>query len=161
VDNVLLYSWNDGGGSNLASGAEVYVGNGLSGINFDIDEVLIEKAQITDFSNAWNARVNHPPVAANDSDSTNENQQLVVSAPGLLANDTDPDNDPITAVKVTDPSHGTVTVNSNGSFTYTPTTGWYGTDSFTYKANDGQADSNVATVTITVNQAVGSGIDWT
>ncbi|MGD0795108.1 MAG: cadherin-like domain-containing protein, partial [Dehalococcoidales bacterium] len=94
--------------------------------------------------------VNYPPVAVNDAYTTNENIALTVAAPGVLANDTDPDGDNITAVKVTDPAHGTLTLNSNGSFTYTPAAYYNGTDSFTYKANDGQANSNTATVTITI-----------
>ena len=57
----------------------------------------------------------------------------------------------MSAVKVSDPSHGTLTLNSDGSFTYTPTAGYHGPDSFTYKANDGFQDSNTATVTITVD----------
>ncbi|MDQ3820672.1 MAG: cadherin-like domain-containing protein, partial [Acidobacteriota bacterium] len=50
-----------------------------------------------------------------------------------------------------DPANGTLTLNQNGSFTYTPNRNFSGTDSFTYRASDGQLDSNVATVTITVN----------
>ena len=45
------------------------------------------------------------------------------------------------------PAHGTLTLNADGSFTYTPAANYNGTDSFTYKANDGSADSNAATVT--------------
>ena len=48
---------------------------------------------------------------------------------------------------VTGPAHGTLTLNADGSFTYTPAANYNGTDSFTYKANDGTLDSNVATVT--------------
>jgi VCBS repeat-containing protein len=95
---------------------------------------------------------NHAPVANDDSYSTDEDTVLTVpAATGVLANDTDLDGDALTAIKLANPSHGTVTLNSNGSFTYTPETGYYGDDTFTYKANDGQAESNVATVTITVN----------
>src|SRR5262249_10921186 len=65
-------------------------------------------------------------------------------------NDSDPDGDPLTAVLVTGPSHGTLTLNANGSFTYVPAANYNGGGSFTYKANDGQAGSNVATVTITL-----------
>jgi VCBS repeat-containing protein len=54
-------------------------------------------------------------------------------------------------VLVTGPSHGTLTLNSNGSFTYTPALNYNGSDSFTYRANDGSANSNNATVNITVN----------
>src|SRR5262249_4877590 len=58
--------------------------------------------------------------------------------------------DRLSAALVSGPAHGTLTLQSNGAFRYTPAPGFYGTDSFTYKANDGQADSNVATVTLTV-----------
>src|SRR5262249_4805858 len=58
--------------------------------------------------------------------------------------------DTLTAVLVSGPAHGTVTLNANGAFTYTPKSGYTGADSFTYKANDGQLDSNVATVALTV-----------
>ena len=82
---------------------------------------------------------------------TNEGTPLTASdANGVLANDLDPNSDPLTAVKVSSPANGTLTLNANGSFTYSPNAGFSGTDSFTYKANDGQADSNTATVTITV-----------
>ncbi|MBC7128925.1 MAG: tandem-95 repeat protein, partial [Thermoplasmatales archaeon] len=95
--------------------------------------------------------INSPPVANNDYYSTNEDTQLVVNAPGVLGNDSDIDGDTLTAILVSSPSHGSLTFNSNGSFTYTPDANYHGTDSFTYKANDGQADSNIATVYITIN----------
>ncbi len=94
--------------------------------------------------------VNDTPVAVNDSYTTNEDTALNRAAPGVLSNDTDADGDNLTAVKVSDPAHGTLTLNSNGSFTYTPAANYNGTDSFTYRANDGQANSNTATVTITI-----------
>jgi VCBS repeat-containing protein len=102
--------------------------------------------------------VNDAPVAVADSYTTAEDVALVVAAPGLLANDTDGDSATLTAAKVSDPAHGTVTLASNGGFTYTPTTDFTGTDSFTYKANDGTADSNVATATITVGAAAGTAL---
>jgi VCBS repeat-containing protein len=95
--------------------------------------------------------INTPPVANNDSYSTPANTPLTVAVPGLLTNDTDLDNDPLTAVFVTNPTNGTLTLNPNGSFTYTPAAGYSGLDSFTYQANDGTANSNTATVTIGVN----------
>ena len=82
--------------------------------------------------------------------STNEDTPLTVAAPGVLGNDTDVDGPTLTAVLVTGPAHGTLTLNADGSFTYTPAANYNGPDSFTYKANDGIADRNVATVTITV-----------
>jgi VCBS repeat-containing protein len=94
--------------------------------------------------------VNDAPVAGNDSYTTGQNTALTVSAPGVLGNDTDVDGDTLTAGTVVQPAHGTVAVNANGSFTYTPASGFTGGDSFTYRASDGQALSNVATVSITV-----------
>lgn len=105
---------------------------------------------------------NQAPVAVNDSYSTNQNTPLTVVAPGVLANDTDPEGGTLTAQKVSNPLHGTVTLNSNGSFTYTPTTGYSGGDSFTYRASDGSLTSNTATVSFTVipvNQAPVAGND--
>ena len=82
-----------------------------------------------------------------------EDTPLTVAAPGVLGNDTDVDGNPLTAAVVTVPTHGTLTLNADGSFTYTPALNYNGSDSFTYKANDGTADSNTATVTITVGAA--------
>jgi VCBS repeat-containing protein len=97
--------------------------------------------------------VNDPPVAADDAAySTDENAELNQAAPGVLGNDTDIDGNPLTAVLVSNVSHGTLVLNANGSFTYTPAAGFTGSDSFTCKANDGTTDSNVVTVTITVNE---------
>jgi VCBS repeat-containing protein len=95
--------------------------------------------------------VNDDPEAANDANSTDEDTTLNVAAPGVLGNDSDVEDDPLTAVKVTEPAHGTLTLDADGSYTYTPNTNFNGTDSFKYKANDGTTDSNEATVTITVN----------
>ena len=55
----------------------------------------------------------------------------------MLANDTDVDGNPLTAALVADPAHGTLTLNADGSFTYTPTANYNGPDTFTYRATDG------------------------
>jgi VCBS repeat-containing protein len=94
--------------------------------------------------------VNDLPVASDDAYATDEDLALNITAIGVLANDADIDGDPLSAVLVSGPANGTLTLNGDGSFTYTPDANFNGTDSFTYKANDGTADSNVATVTITV-----------
>src|SRR5215207_3193852 len=94
--------------------------------------------------------VNDVPVAAGDAFSTAEDTVLTVPAPGVLDNDSDPDGNPLTAVLVTGPSDGSLTLNANGSFSYTPAADFAGSDSFTYRASDGTLTSNVATVTITV-----------
>ena len=96
------------------------------------------------------AGANNAPVAVDDAYSTPQDTTLNVSATGVLGNDTDADADPLTAVLDTDVSHGSLTLNSDGSFDYTPTGGYNGPDSFTYHANDGTDDSNVATVTVAV-----------
>ena len=87
-------------------------------------------------------------MANNDPYSTNEDATLTVASPGVLGNDTSGSG--LTAVLVSGPAHGTLTLNSNGSFTYSPAANYNGSDSFTYKANDGALDSNVATVSLTV-----------
>jgi hypothetical protein len=98
--------------------------------------------------------VNSAPVAVDDAYDAVQNTDLVVPAPGVLVNDTDADGDPLTAVLVTGPANGTLTLGADGLFTYTPTFNFVGVDSFTYVANDGALDSNTATVTITVNDVV-------
>lgn len=95
--------------------------------------------------------VNDSPVSVNDSYSMDRDTTLTVAAPGVITNDTDPEGDPLTVVVVDNPTHGSVTLNVDGSFDYTPISSYFGSDSFTYKANDGHSDSNTATVNITVN----------
>src|SRR5439155_529527 len=94
--------------------------------------------------------VNDAPVAVNSSHNTNEDSALTVGAPGVLAGASDVDGDALSAILVSGPSHGTLTLNPNGGFSYAPASNFHGSDSFTFKANDGSADSNVATVTINV-----------
>jgi VCBS repeat-containing protein len=97
--------------------------------------------------------LNRPPTAVGDSYETGQGTPLSVAAPGVLGNDSDPDGDPLSAVKVSDPQHGSLSLNANGSFSYTPAAGYVGPDTFSYKASDGSADSGTATVTITVKDA--------
>ncbi len=95
--------------------------------------------------------VNDLPVAVGDVYSTNEDVPLIIAGPGVLTNDSDVDGDALTAVLVTGPSHGTLTLNPNGSFTYTPDANYNGGDSFSYRPNDGTANGPPTTVTLTVN----------
>ncbi|MCA1683922.1 MAG: tandem-95 repeat protein [Actinobacteria bacterium] len=91
-------------------------------------------------------------VAVADNYTTTEDTPLTVDAPGLLANDTDPDSDPgnFRVDSVSDPAHGTVAlVGVSGSFTYTPDADFTGTDTFTYVLGDGQGGSDTGLVTIT------------
>ena len=93
---------------------------------------------------------NDAPVSVGDAYSTDEDTALVIPAAGVLVNDTDDDGDALDAVLVSDVSNGALTLNADGSFTYTPNADFNGSDSFTYKANDGTADGNTVTVDITV-----------
>jgi VCBS repeat-containing protein len=88
------------------------------------------------------------PVAVADSYLATTNRTLSIPAPGVLRNDTEHDGDAMSAIKVSDPAHGTVTLNADGSFTYTPDTGFSGPDSFEYKVSDGALESPVATVSL-------------
>jgi len=102
-------------------------------------------------SGTSSAAANLPPVGVADAFSTTQNTALTKNAAdGVLKNDSDPEAHTLTASKVSDPAHGTLTLNSDGSFTYTPTTGFTGTDTFTYKASDGTNQSAATTVTMTV-----------
>jgi VCBS repeat-containing protein len=95
---------------------------------------------------------NEAPIANDDAYSTGEDGVLTMAPPGVLGNDTDTDGDPLTAVLDIDPSNGTLMLNADGSFDYTPDADFNGSDSFAYFANDGTVNSVIsATVSITVN----------
>jgi hypothetical protein len=97
--------------------------------------------------------INDAPVAADDGYSIPENTGIGVGqGSGVFSNDKDVDGDTLSAILVSGPSHASSFVlNKDGSFSYRPVTNFSGTDTFTYKANDGALDSNTATVTMTIN----------
>ncbi|MEM7532954.1 MAG: tandem-95 repeat protein [Chloroflexota bacterium] len=95
--------------------------------------------------------MNDAPVAVDDGYSTNEDETLTVVATGVLSNDTDADNNTLTAISLTTTISGALTFNSDGSFEYIPNAGISGVDSFTYYASDTLSDSLAATVYITIN----------
>jgi Ca2+-binding RTX toxin-like protein len=99
----------------------------------------------------WTINTNVLPVAVADNYSIDQDTVLTVPAPGVLGNDSDTDGNSLTAVLDTPPTNGTLNLNADGSFDYTPDAGYIGSDSFSYHANDGTVDSNVVTVEITVN----------
>lgn len=99
--------------------------------------------------------VNTPPVGVADAYSVIEDPEapgFSVAAPGVLGNDTDADMDSLTAVLVSSPANGLLSLNPDGSFQYTPATDFNGTDSFTYQAYDGHDLSETTTVTIRVTE---------
>jgi hypothetical protein len=124
--------------------------NGADGFSYQASDGITDSnlATVTITVNP----VNDPPVAMDDAYATDEDMPLTVPAPGVLENDEDVDGDALTAILVTDPASGTLTLNNDGSFTFEPDPGFYGDDTFSYQASDGTADSNVATVTISVYQ---------
>ena len=104
--------------------------------------------------------VNDAPVAAYDSATTAYNTPIAVNA---LANDTDADNDGLSVGAITvAPSNGSAAVNPDNTITYTPNTGFSGTDRFYYTATDGTLSSNVARVVVSVkaNQLPVAVIDY-
>lgn len=95
---------------------------------------------------------NGPPVGVDDAFEVVENTGLNVAAPGVLANDFDPDGDPIEVTGVIQPAHGLVQSSAAGSFAYTPDPEFIGLDSFLYEVSDDQGNSTglVVEVVITV-----------
>ena len=95
------------------------------------------------------------PAAIADAFDVQAGQSLSVSAPGVLANDFNPDNEPITAIVTSPPAHGMLTLAGDGSFTYTPSPGYSGADNFTYRATDGDnpPGAPTATVNLTIHSA--------
>jgi VCBS repeat-containing protein len=124
----------------------IAVGEELTGNMALATAIRASSTQVPDVSNT-------APVANGDAFSVTKNSVLTVAlANGVLKNDTDANGDSLTAAVVSQPTHGTLTLNANGSFTYTPTAEFIGPDTFTYRASDGTASSNAATVTITVSE---------
>ncbi len=129
--------------------------NTLSEGNHSFEVRAIDHADNVDATPAsfsWTINTNVPPQAMADSYSTDQDTVLTVPAPGVLDNDSDADGNPLTAVLDTPPTNGTLNLNADGSFDYTPNAGYVGSDSFSYHVNDGTVDSNIVTVDITVNE---------
>ena len=96
------------------------------------------------------AAVNSAPIASPDVYRIAEDTLLVITAPGLLGNDTDAEQDILTAEVMTLPANGSLALNADGSFEYLPRANYYGSDSFTYLARDATSASGATMVTITV-----------
>jgi len=95
-------------------------------------------------------KVERPPVAVADTYETKKNVSLEVSAPGVLGNDSDPEDRPLTAILVAGPTKGTLDLRDDGFFAYKPEPDFVRDDGFTYKANNGVQDSNAGIVSIAV-----------
>ena len=161
---IAGYSWNFEGGSPASSGVEdpgsvSYPSAGVYTTTFtatDDGGASCDPASVQVTVNA--AGGNNAPVAADDGYSTAQDTPLSVNAPGVLGNDSDADGDPLTAVLDVNAANGLVLLDADGSFSYTPNADFVGTDSFTYHANDGSVDSNLATVSIDVTAVVNCGV---
>ncbi len=132
------------------SGALVYVPNpGFGGV--DTFTYTASDGHATSNPAVVSITVDQLPGGKPDFYSTDENNALsVAAAQGVLANDTDADSPNLTARLVTSAQHGVLSLNADGSFAYVPARNYFGSDVFTYVANDGIADSSPATVTLTV-----------
>jgi hypothetical protein len=143
--------------------ASVTVPAGSSSATFEITTSAVNSSTSVSISAAYSGATksavititsipnNSLPIAVDDTYSTTKNTETNIVAPGVLSNDTGPENESLRAVIVSGPSHGILILNNNGSFSYTPTPNYIGRDSFAYMATDGIDRSNVATVTITVS----------
>ncbi|MBI4565817.1 MAG: tandem-95 repeat protein [Planctomycetes bacterium] len=140
VDLTFVPSLDYVGPASLEIHTEDLGNSGQSGALSDTDTISITVAPQNDL-----------PVAADDAYATDEDAPLAVSAPGVLSNDVDPDAEILTPSVVSGPLHGTVTLNADGSFTYTPEPDFNGMDQFDYEVSDGEFMSNTATVAITVH----------
>jgi Ca2+-binding RTX toxin-like protein len=111
------------------------------------DTLILMGVQANSIGNAdiYTGKINTAPVATAASFSLSENTQKTGT---LTASDID--LDPLSYLKVSDPAHGAISLSANGSFTYTPTTNYVGSDTFSFKVNDGNVDSANAVVTFNV-----------
>ena len=122
--------------------------NGADSFTYRVNDGTVDSSAAT--VSLTVTAVNDLPVAVDDAYQTNKNVALTVAAPGVLANDSDADGPTPTAGNASDPANGAVTLNADGSFTYTPDTGFTGADTFTYDVTDGAA-TDTGLVTIAVN----------
>jgi len=129
-----------------SSAASVFPTGGLeAATNYWVDVVFNPASQTS----------NQPPVANNDSGFTaTKNTPLTIPASALLANDTDPNGDPLSITSVSSPTNGTATYNATTqNVTFTPTTGYTGAAGFTYAITDGRGGAASANAALTVNTA--------
>src|SRR5205814_1951161 len=133
----LLGRWglNEGSGASVGDSSSHAVTGTIVGTNF----AWVAGAPFTGANTA--------PTAVDDTATTAEDTPVSIA---VLANDSDADGDAMSAVQVSGPSHGTLVLNADGGFSYTPAHDYSGPDSFTYRASDGTLQSAVATVSITI-----------
>src|SRR5262249_16806482 len=145
--NAQRFPFQDPGKPGLDVSGNGRGSNTLTG-QFTVYDVGFNGTALTRFAAAFEQHSEGNPPALLDSILFNS---AFGAGGGVLANDADVEGDLLLgATLVSGPAHGSLTFNRDGTFSYTPNPNFNGTDTFTYKTNDGRADSNVATVTITV-----------
>lgn len=126
------------------------VGFSYSATDSDRPQVMVAVASENDSAKRNVSIGNAPPSANDDSYSVQKGSSFTRSEPGVLVNDTDANGDNLSVVgTVTDPSNGSLSINSNGSFEYAPNPGFVGEDGFAYEVTDGN-ETDTANVTLNV-----------
>jgi autotransporter-associated beta strand protein len=154
----------------LPADAALVAGAGAFSVTLETDgSTTVTATDVTDGSKTAStssaiAVIDTAPILTADSYSVLQDNTLHVSAPGVLANDVDPEGQAIVVADprpVSAPAHGTLTLNADGSFIYTPVPGYSGPDAFTYQATDGYLTSTAVTVGIdVVSTAFAPSSDW-
>jgi hypothetical protein len=149
---TISYQWRLNGQSIAGATQSAYtLGSAQTNGTYSVD--VINASGTVPSSNAL-LTVLLAPQASGDSYTNLENHSLSVAAPGVLANDIEPNGLGLTATLKTSASHGSLVFNPNGSFVYTPNGNFYGSDSFTYAATDGLFSSSTATVKFNVQRII-------
>ena len=160
--NALTYSLADGSSGSVPEGADIDPSSGdfswtpteAQGPDTFTFDVCVSDGLASDCEtiSVTVSEVATSPTAVADAYDVILNSTLLVSAPGVLANDSDTDipANTLTAILDTGTMHGLLVLNPDGSFTYTPEAMWSGIDTFSYRVYDGTSYSEVVTVTITV-----------
>ncbi|MFO0999358.1 MAG: DUF2341 domain-containing protein [Planctomycetaceae bacterium] len=129
-------------------------------LNYTVETTVTVNITVTDLfgaskTSSFLLNVNRAAQGSADTYAVDGTQQLAVSSPstGVLNNDTDPENDSLSAIVQNGPAHAAAFgMNANGTFWYRAVAGFSGVDTFTYFANDGESNSAPVTVTLMVNQ---------
>ena len=160
--NTITYSLDNNAGGRFAVDANtgVVTVNGALDYETSKSHQLVIRATSADGSTASQTftvqvtNVNEVPIAVDDQYFLGRGETLTATPTGVLANDQDTDNDPVTAVLQTNVTHGTLILLPDGTFTYQPAPSFYGIDQFTYLITDGSLVSQTVTVTLVVDDSL-------
>jgi chitodextrinase len=153
--DTMTYRWSfgDGTSSTSAGATHAYSAAGTYTASFVVTDSKSAASTAVNRTITVTAPAATPPVATGDSYSVVAGKTLTVASPGVLGNDSSPSGKTLTTKLVSSVASGTLSLASNGSFTFKPASGFSGTRTFTYTATDGTSTSAAATVTITVTPA--------